>query len=222
MYLKYLFSRVNALGGVIIKMEPGLTTTAGLAGVVSPAKQILGMAQDRDVEDAEILAVVNCTGLTAREFASEKEKEKLFPIRGQTILVKGEAKMARTFTDFGISDEISYVIPRPGSGTTILGGCKQKGNDSSEIDEELSERILGRIKDWGLAEELRTGEGSEFEVLSTQVGFRPGRTGGPRVEVEGGKVDGVNVVHSYGHAGAGYQNSVGSAKKVVKLIESLS
>jgi D-amino-acid oxidase len=32
----------------------------------------------------------------------------------------------------------------------------------------------------------------------------------------GGRV--ARVVHSYGHAGAGYQNSVGSARKVVRLV----
>jgi D-amino-acid oxidase len=51
-----------------------------------------------------------------------------------------------------------------------------------------------------------------------QCGLRPGRKGGPRVEQEvldGGR---VRVVHAYGHAGAGYQNSVGSARKVVGLV----
>lgn len=94
------------------------------------------------------------------------------------------------------------------------------GSWEKEIDEELSARILRRVAEWKLAEELRTGDDGGFEVLSTQVGFRPGRKGGPRVEIEvGGKVEGVWVVHAYGHGGAGYQNSVGSAEKVVRLVE---
>jgi D-amino-acid oxidase len=76
-----------------------------------------------------------------------------------------------------------YVVPRPGTGTTILGGCKQVGNWSEEVDKELNERIVARMKRFGLCDELR-GQGGDFEVLSYQVGFRPGRTGGPRVEVE--------------------------------------
>ena len=69
--------------------------------------------------------------------------------------------------------------------------------------------------------ELLTGEDGGFEVLSVQCGLRPGRRGGVRVEEEVLKGEGervVRVVHAYGHAGAGYQNSVGSARKVVRLV----
>lgn len=53
-----------------------------------------------------------------------------------------------------------------------------------------------------LAPELLNEDG-DFEVLSVQCGLRPSREGGPRVESE--LVDGIfAVVHSYGHAGAGY------------------
>jgi hypothetical protein len=143
-------------------MDPALTTTAGLAGFVSPAKQsntlfscpyflittfsppyitqltaqVLSMAQDRDVPDSSILALVNCTGLSARLFATPDEQARLYPIRGQTVLVKGEATAARTFTGLVVSgdateEELAYVIPRPGSGTTILGGCKQAHNSDA-------------------------------------------------------------------------------------------
>jgi glycine/D-amino acid oxidase-like deaminating enzyme len=154
---------------------------------------------------------------------------KLYPIRGQTILVKGEATMDRTYDDFPASsieiekEELTYVIPRPGSGTTIFGGCKQAGNWDSKVDEELNGRMLERIKRWKLAEELRSTEnGGEFEIVSSQVGLRPGRKGGPRVEIEGKKkVEGVWVVHSYGHAGAGYQSSAGCSEKVAKVVNGL-
>lgn len=43
------------------------------------------------------------------------------------------------------------------------------------------------------------------------------REGGPRVEKE--KIDGVWVIHQYGHAGYGYQASYGSAKVAMKLVE---
>ena len=42
------------------------------------------------------------------------------------------------------------------------------------------------------------------------------RTGGPRVERE--KIDGVEVVHSYGHAGYGYQSGWGSAWEAEKQV----
>lgn len=210
-YLAYLLERVQELGARIIKAE--VETNGGLEDVVRDAK--------RKAEVDGVWAFVNCTGLSARHFLDRKEAEKLYPIRGQTLLVRGEARMARTYTGFsGETEELLYVIPRPGSETTILGGCKQVGNWSTEVDGSLSRRILERVSEYGLAEELRTAEDGGFEVLSTQVGFRPGRKGGPRVEVEG-RVGGSWLVHSYGHAGAGYQNSVGCAEYVVELIRRL-
>lgn len=66
--------------------------------------------------------------------------------------------------------------------------------------EATTQEILAGCKN--LAPELLSANG-EFEVLAVQVGLRPSRKGGPRVESE--IVEGrYNVVHSYGHAGAGY------------------
>lgn len=113
------------------------------------------------------------------------------------------------------------MIPRPGSKTTILGGCKQADNHDLGVDTKLSARIMSRIKENHLADEL-LGPDGEFKVLSVQVGFRPARKGGPRVEIDPhGKVGGIRIIHAYGHSGAGYQNSVGSAEKVVGLIAGL-
>ena len=67
-----------------------------------------------------------------------------------------------------------------------------------------------------------TGKDEVFEVLSSQVGFRPGRKEGLRVEVkEVRQVGDIWTVRSHGNGGAGYQNSVGSAEQVVRLVEGL-
>jgi D-amino-acid oxidase len=214
-YLEYLLESVKDLGAEIVKASIPVGD-GGLEGIVKKAKS--------HVAGEEVFALINCTGLSARHFVGQEEAEKLYPIRGQTILVKGEAAHGRTLANGSHMDveELLYVIPRPGSGTTILGGCKQAGNWNEGVDEELSKRILERVKNEGMGEELRTGEEGEFEIISEQVGLRPGRKGGPRVELEGKeKVAGTWVVHAYGHAGAGYQNSVGSAEKVVKILEGL-
>jgi len=216
-YLLYLFKMVQQLGVRVIKVS--VDTTSGLSGVVKSCKAIL----EKEVSD-KAFAIVNCTGLATRHFLGEGEAEKLFPIRGQTILVKGEAEMTRTFIRLpdAPDTEMLYVVPRPGSGTTILGGCKQVGSWSEEVDEELNRRILSGIRRFGLCNELR-GKDGEFKVLSYQVGFRPGRKGGPRVEIEGQeRLGGVWMVHNYGHSGAGYQNSVGCAEEVVRLLKSLN
>lgn len=125
--------------------------------------------------------------------------------------MRGEAERVSTIE--GINS-IRYVVPRKGSGTSILGGTKEVGKWDTEPDEDVTRDILEGCK--VLAPELLSGGGGEFEVLRAQVGLRPCRSGGARVEREG--VGGWRVVHSYGHAGAGYQNSVGCAREVVGLV----
>ena len=224
-YLEILLQRAKALGAKVVRRH--VETGGGVGGVVRDAKLIVSGGEaslgDNKVS-AEVTALINCTGLSARKFVSKQEAEKLYPIRGQTILVKGEAKMGRTYIGIPNKDdqEVLYVISRSGSGTTILGGCKQVGRWEGEVDERLSDRLIAGFKREGLAEELRTGKGGEFEIMSVQVGLRPGRKGGPRLELEGNeRVEGTWVVHAYGHAGAGYQNSIGSAEKVVRIVSGL-
>ncbi|PVH74187.1 nucleotide-binding domain-containing protein [Cadophora sp. DSE1049] len=219
-YLKYLLGRIRELGGRVLRGR--VRTEGGLEGVVRGLKKVVKEEDgEREGED-NVFAIINCGGLSARHFLPPPEASKLFPIRGQTVVVKGQAKDAYTYVSIpSVSeDEMLYVIPRPG-GITVLGGCKQVGVWGEEVDEEMGERIMERVRGEGLAEELRTGEGGGFEVVRQQVGFRPGRKGGPRVEVEMEKVGGVWVVHSYGHGSGGYQASVGCAERVVELVEGL-
>jgi len=65
---------------------------------------------------------------------------------------------------------------------------------------------------------LTDGKGIEaLDIVRHGVGLRPMREGGPRVEKE--KINGIWVVHQYGHGGYGYQSSYGSAKVAVGLVE---
>jgi D-amino-acid oxidase len=69
----------------------------------------------------------------------------------------------------------------------------------------MTQSILERCK--AIAPEILN-ENGEFEVLSVQVGLRPTRTRGARVEIEQvsgtEKSEGKFVCHNYGHHGAGY------------------
>ena len=61
------------------------------------------------------------------------------------------------------------------------------------------------------------GKGIEhLDVIRHNVGLRPFREGGARIEKE--RIQGVWVVHNYGHGGAGYQSSYGCAENVVQLV----
>lgn len=207
-YLLYLQERARRAGAVLFQSR--LPTDGGLPKALRAAEGIA-----KTIGRGEVDVFVNCSGLGARQLCGD---EGMFPVRGQTVLVKGEAKATRTRYHSGaISQGVSsYVIPRPGSGTTILGGTKEKGEWSGTPNPETVKMILERCS-W-IAPELLTGKDGGFEVLSAQAGLRPAREGGPRVEKEviG---EGRKVVHSYGHAGGGYQNSIGNARKVLGLVE---
>ena len=59
-----------------------------------------------------------------------------------------------------------------------------------------------------LCPELTGGKGIEaLDIVRHGVGLRPLREGGPRVERE--EVEGVKVVHNYGHGGDGCEFSIG-------------
>ncbi|KAM3072014.1 hypothetical protein ACMFMF_007411 [Clarireedia jacksonii] len=219
-YLQYLSDRVISLGGTITRAT--LPTANGLEGIIQHARSLLSKQID---------ILVNCAGLAARSFLPEDEAGKLYPIRGQTVLVKGEAEKCYTFVGVpGREEELCYVIPRPGSGTTVLGGCKQVGKWDEAREEELTGRILERVKGLGWGEGLIREVGGEkadgngaavgnkgFDVVSVNVGFRPAREGGARVE-KGETMDGVLILHNYGHSGGGYQCSVGCAEEIVGMI----
>jgi hypothetical protein len=219
MYLKYLLNRTTALGARTIKTA--LPTSTSLAGTLYHAAEAVKYGGLNN--KGPIHAFVNATGISARQLVPD---DSVFPVRGQTVTVRGEA-MGITTVDATpdnpspASPNITYILPRPHSGTTILGGTKQVGNWSGEPDAQTTKEIVERAKEF--APELLDEKG-EFEVVSVQVGLRPGRKGGARVEVEEvglpGQVGGEKfaVCHAYGHGGAGYQNSIGSARKVVGLL----
>jgi len=99
-----------------------------------------------------------------------------------------------------------------------------------EVDPNLANRIaLQCVK---LAPELTGGKGVEaLDIVRHNVGLRPSRRGGPRLEVENIPGTGL-VIHNYGipdnpsvvirfvgASGAGYQSSWGMAIKAAELLK---
>ena len=102
-------------------MKNQLPTEQDLGGTLRAAAELLkGGEREEGNTGVEVDVWINATGLSAKWVCGD---ESMYPIKGQTVLVKGEAKGARTWVDGG-----RYVIPRPGSGTTILGGTREVGN----------------------------------------------------------------------------------------------
>ncbi|KAK5165066.1 D-amino acid oxidase [Saxophila tyrrhenica] len=161
--------------------------------------------------------VINCTGLSSHALGGVEDKA-LYPGRGQIVVVRSDPgyMCSASGTDDG-PDEATYIMSRAAGGGCILGGCMQKGNWESQPDPNLATRIMKRAVD--LCPELvPAGKGIEaLSVVRHGVGLRPMREGSIRVEKE--VIEGVPVVHNYGHGGYGYQTSYGCAAAVEKLVK---
>ena len=179
LYLPWLAARVQHLGGVL---------------------------EQRTLEDVEEThgfdALVNCTGLGARELFGDGE---CFPIRGQVVRVeRGGVERALYFQD--ADGSFGYVVPR--SRDCVLGGTAERGVESLAVNDEATRSILARCR----ALEPRL----EREILGVAVGLRPGRSA---IRLEREMLDGRPLVHDYGHGGCGVTLSWPCAEDVCALVE---
>jgi D-amino-acid oxidase len=135
--------------------------------------------------------VVNCAGFGARELCGDALLE---PGYGVAVVVERPA-IDFAFVDAG--DSLTYVIPR--TDDCILGGYDAGvPPDAGEIA-----RIVERCK--------KAVPEVSGNVRAVKHGIRPVRAA-VRLEREG------NVVHNYGHGGAGFTLSWGCASAVRQLI----
>ncbi len=140
--------------------------------------------------------VVNASALGSRLLA---EDPTVTPVRGQVVLVE-QVGLERWWLQS--TDPAIYVIPR--SHDIVVGGTEEPGDWSRTPAPSTAAAILARARD--LVPEL-----AGAAVLRHRVGLRPGR---PSVRVE--RVG--DVVHCYGHGGAGVTLSWGTADEVAALV----
>jgi D-amino-acid oxidase len=140
--------------------------------------------------------VVNCSGLGARLLGSDRT---VVPVRGQVVYVE-QIGLDRWWLD---NSGPTYVVPRERD--IVVGGTDVEGEWSRTPSPATAEDILARAS--RLVPELRGAR-----VLRHKVGLRPVR---PAVRLE--RVG--DVVHCYGHGGAGVTMSWGVADEVVTLVD---
>jgi len=143
-------------------------------------------------------AVVNCSGIGARFLASDQT---VHPVQGQVVLVE-QTGLDRWWLHSEGAGVPTYVIPR--SRDIVVGGTDVEGEWSRTPSPDVAASILRRAL--RLVPEL-----AGAEVLGHKVGLRPAR---PEVRVE--RVG--DVVHCYGHGGAGVTLSWGCADEVAELL----
>jgi D-amino-acid oxidase len=158
--------------------------------------------------------MVNCSGVGLTPDADPKVKI----IRGQTVLVRN--KFDRTITRQCADGTWSFLIPRPLGGGTIVGGTKQVG------DQEDKPRSAERTKLLDSAVKYFpdfVNNVDEFQVVMDNVGRRPWRQGGMKMEIEHlghtHEQRDAKIVHGYGAGGRGYEISHGAAEMIADLVE---
>jgi D-amino-acid oxidase len=143
-------------------------------------------------------AVVNCTGLGARELVPDP---RMYAVRGQ-IVRRRRHGLDRILVADRATEGILYIVPR--SEDVVLGGT------ADERDESLIENPAQTV---AIVERCVRLEPSlaQAEQLGVNVGLRPCRD---EVRLEQEEVDGRLLVHDYGHGGAGVTLSWGCAEEV--------
>jgi D-amino-acid oxidase len=196
---------------------PWLVSSCLKNGVVLKRAVLAHVREAADLHHGGRMAdiVVNCTGLSARTLGGVQD-DSMMPIRGQVVVVRNDAGLMTSISgNDAPDDEICYTMTRAAGGGTILGGCYQANNWDPNPSPNLAIRIMERTV--AVCPALTQGKGIEhLSIIRHGVGLRPSRLGGPRVESE--MVEGLSVVHCYGHSGSGYQSSYGSCGEAVRLV----
>ena len=114
LYLEYLRSRYEKLGGVI-SVEP-LTSLTAMA-------------------DAPV--VVNCTGIGARDLVPDPA---VVPVRGQVVVVENPG-IDEFYIDHTLDgDDYVYIFPH--GDVVLLGGTAQEGDWDRQPRQDIAERIM--------------------------------------------------------------------------------
>lgn len=192
-YCRWLLDRFLSRRGQVIQHR------------LSTAADAFDFARQRGL--GKVAIVVNCSG---RNFDQDPEMK---IIRGQTVLVKQQ--YPKTITRQNRDGSWAFLVPRPLGGGTIVGGTKEiedwEARPRPETQQRLLRQCVETFPDF-------VGCVDEFEVIKDNVGRRPWREGGYRIEAETvgpGRV----LIHGYGAGGRGYELSWGAAERVVQLVK---
>jgi D-amino-acid oxidase len=146
--------------------------------------------------------VVNCTGMGARDLVPDPD---LTPIRGQLVVVENPGITEFFSEDTGLSPDLLHYAPQ--GDVVVLGGVAQSSNWSRQPDPATAISIISRCAE--IEPRVR-----DARVLGHRVGLRPTRA---CIRVDSKQLDGIQVIHNYGHGGAGVTLSWGCASEVATL-----
>ncbi|KAJ5123811.1 D-amino-acid oxidase [Penicillium bovifimosum] len=190
-HMPYLKQQIEHLGGQFIRQR------------VDSLQELYGMFPESRV-------FINASGWGSKAL-TDVQDESCFPERGQNVFLTTDRCDTMYFRN---GKEYTYIIPRPLSKGIVLGGVKQQGNLSPEVDMEIARDEIARAH--RLAPEI-VPEHPAPDTVSHIIGIRPSRKGGFRLDSErkGSRV----ILSAYGFGGGGYAFSYGIADALVKMVE---
>lgn len=207
-YLNYLLLNALALGVEVKRVSK-----------ITHIHQVLMLHNSGNPADV----VMNCTGLMANQIQGYSDEKTNYPVTGQVIHVRNNSPIQASFpVSEQFNDEMVYVFPRK-EGGCIIGGCfRPKLSNFTMVgeDKQLTQRILARAKEYipEMVNPQYRNNWGEFDIISVNVGHRPFRDSGIRIEIDA-KVPWL--VHNYGAGGGGYQGSYGFSEKAIELVETV-
>jgi D-amino-acid oxidase len=171
------------------------------------------------LREYDVHAIVNCSGLGARELAQDA----LCPVRGALIRVRNDGKaMPKIAAAHCVSRDGSdadpgfvFILPR-GNDTLLLGGFAELNQEDLNIS--MENHSLIREMHRRCVEFLPILQDAKFESSNpVRAGLRPFRSQGVRLECQAG----THIIHNYGHGGSGVTLSWGCAREVAELMEAM-
>ncbi|KAJ7779074.1 FAD dependent oxidoreductase [Mycena metata] len=221
-YLPYLMDRFLSLGGRAFRVTlPSLSVL--LSEETRPALTAFPSTSVSTPPTFEPAVVINCTGIGALSIGDVLDSN-IYPTRGEVLIIRAPW-VDHGSTYYYKDGHTSYIIPRQ-SGDVVLGGTFQADdwhpNSRPETVKLIKERGLKAYPELLPAHKRDTGGVADLDVVEECVGLRPTRKGGVRLEIEHLSLANktIPIVHNYGHGGAGYQSSWGSANLAVELLQS--
>jgi D-amino-acid oxidase len=203
-YMRWLSGQVRRSGCRVIERK--------LTGLLREQEEALR-------REYAVGAVVNCTGLGARELAGEA----MHSLRGALVRVRNDGGRIPRMTQAqcvshdgsGVERGFIFIVPR-GHDMLILGGLAEPdewgldvGLHNYEPIRAMYQRCLAFIPAL---------EAAEIDAAEpVRVGLRPYRSPGVCLEAEAG----TRIVHNYGHGASGVTFSWGCAREVVEHVEAL-
>ncbi|WP_319805749.1 FAD-dependent oxidoreductase [Dactylosporangium fulvum] len=149
--------------------------------------------------------VVNCTGAGAGKLTGDAS---IVPTRGQLAVVENPG-IDEFFCEHDESRLPIYYLPH--GAQLVLGGSIEPGSWDREPDADVARQIVAQC---ATIEPRVAGA----KVLDHRVGIRPNR---PTVRLEHERLGALDVIHNYGHGGAGVTVSWGCALAVTRIVATL-